>query len=154
MTDRSLHLASASPRRREILTALGLEFTAAGVDLDESRREAELPEAFVVRLAEEKALAARPTQAEASAVILGADTAVVVDGEIFGKPANQTEGTAMLLRLAGRSHEVLTGVAIVGPDGLAARCSPPCPSYRGAGAACRVASSPSVVTSAASTPDS
>ncbi len=124
MTKRSfkLHLASASPRRREILTALGLEFTAAGVDLDECRVGKETPEAFVLRLAEEKALAARSSVAT-DTVVLGADTAVVLDGEIFGKPENEAEGVAMLLRLAGRSHEVLTGVAVAARDGTTTGCS-------------------------------
>ena len=117
-----LHLASASPRRREILSALGLEFTAAGVDLDESRLGTEPAEAFVLRLAEEKALAARSTVA-AGTVVLGADTAVVLADRIFGKPANIDEGASMLLSLAGRSHEVLTGVAVAGPAGTATRCS-------------------------------
>ena len=124
MTDPSpkLHLASASPRRREILSALGLEFTAAGVDLDESRLGTESAEAFVLRLAEEKALAARSTVA-ADAVILGADTAVVLEDRIFGKPANIDEGVGMLLGLAGRTHEVLTGIAVAGPAGTATGCS-------------------------------
>ncbi len=124
MTDPSpkLHLASASPRRREILGALGLEFTAAGVDLDESRLDNESAEVFVLRLAEEKALAARSVVAP-DTVILGADTAVVLEDRIFGKPANIDEGVSMLLDLAGRSHEVLTGIAVAGPSGTATRCS-------------------------------
>lgn len=117
-----LHLASASPRRREILTALGLEFSAAGVDLDESERPGEAPDAFVRRLAEEKAQAARSGVA-AGTVVLGADTAVVLDGEIFGKPGNRDEGVSMLLRLSGRTHDVLTGVSVVGLESTETRCS-------------------------------
>lgn len=123
MTHRSLHLASASPRRREILSALGLEFTAEGVDLDERQRVGELPEPYVLRLAREKATAARSTLDEASTVVLGADTIVVLDGEIFGKPVSRDQGVDMLLRLAGRRHEVLTGVAVTVPDGTRSRCS-------------------------------
>lgn len=74
------------------------------------------------RLAEGKALAARSGVA-ADTVVLGADTAVVLNGEIFGKPRNRAEGVGMLLRLSGRTHEVLTGVSVVGLQSAATRCS-------------------------------
>ena len=103
----SLHLASSSPRRAELLTALGLEFSQAGVDLDESTRPGEPAADFVVRLAREKAEAA-----DRDAVIVAADTAVVLDDVIFGKPRDRDDALAMLARLSGEAHRVMTGVAV------------------------------------------
>lgn len=105
----SLHLASASPRRAQILSALGLDFTAAGVDIDEQRRAGETADAMVLRLAAQKALAARPGH---PGVVLAADTMVVVDEILLGKPRDETEGLAMLARLSGRCHQVMTGIAV------------------------------------------
>ena len=105
-----LHLASASPRRRDILTALGLTFTYAGVDADESRLAEETPAQMVVRLAALKARAA--SEPGEGRVILGADTAVALGDRIFDKPADEAEAVDILLQLSGRSHEVLTGVAV------------------------------------------
>ena len=102
-----LHLASSSPRRREILTALGLSFTAGGVDVDEQREPGEAPEAMVLRLA---ALKARSAEVN-GAIILGADTAVVLDDLVFGKPCDDADALAMLTHLSGRRHQVMTGVA-------------------------------------------
>ena len=104
----SLHLASASPRRAELLRNLGLEFTAGGVDIDESRRPGESPHDMVLRLAAEKATAA-DTDAD---IVLGSDTAVVLGDEVFGKPFDRSDCLRMLAALAGRSHEVLTAVAV------------------------------------------
>lgn len=104
-----LHLASASPRRAAILESLGIMFTAAGVDIDERRRGDEPADALVLRLATEKAVAARSSRA---APVLAADTVVVVDSEVLGKPRNQADALAMLARLSGRSHQVMTGVAL------------------------------------------
>ena len=109
-----LHLASSSPRRTEILTALGLEFTAAGVDVDEQRRPGEAPDAMVLRLAEKKARAADG----AAAVILGADTAVVLGDLVFGKPRDEADALAMLEQLSGQRHQVMTGVAVLAGDRL------------------------------------
>ena len=106
-----LHLASASPRRREILAGLGLEFTCGGVDIDETPDNAESPEEMVVRLALGKARAAA-AQRSGETVVLGADTTVVLDGEIFGKPTDRVGALTMLMRLSGRTHEVFTGVAV------------------------------------------
>lgn len=100
-----LVLASASPRRRELLATAGFAFEVRPADIDESLRAGEGPERYVARLAEEKARAAW----RAGETTLGADTTVVVDGESLGKPADAEEAAAMLRRLAGRSHEVLTG---------------------------------------------
>jgi septum formation protein len=119
---KTLHLASASPRRREILTGLGLEFTYAGVDIDETPKPGEDADAMVLRLAAAKAAAAS-AQHRASPVIIGADTSVTLDGEIFGKPADGDEAMGMLLRLSGRTHEVVTGVAVCCDGEVAASLS-------------------------------
>lgn len=104
-----LVLASSSPRRREILAALGADFEVRPADVDESRRPRETPEAMVLRLATAKAAA---VDVAPGTVVLGADTAVVLDDEWFGKPAGEAEALAMLERLSGRTHEVLSGVAV------------------------------------------
>lgn len=109
MSTPSLHLASSSPRRREILTALGLSFSAAGVDVDERRLEGEAPEVMVVRLASAKAAAATDDVAQ---LVLGADTAVVLGDVVFGKPRDVDDALSMLARLSGRTHQVMTGVAL------------------------------------------
>jgi septum formation protein len=117
-------LASASPRRRELLAALGLPFAVRPVDLDETPRPGEAPRAYVARLAVEKAAAADSHHGE---LVLAADTVVVLPGEgedggpaLLGKPADPAEAEAMLARLAGREHVVFTGVALVGGgDGAA-----------------------------------
>jgi septum formation protein len=104
-----LHLASASPRRAAILGALGIAFTAAGVDIDERSRPQEAADVLVLRLAAEKAAVARSTQA---GVVLAADTVVVIDAEVLGKPRGEADALAMLARLSGRRHRVMTGVAL------------------------------------------
>jgi len=120
-----LVLASASPRRAELLRAAGYTFETLPVDLDESVKPGETPAAYVARLAREKSAAAMqrfvaraqscsgPERAAAhDVVILGADTTVVVDGEILGKPADDADATAMLRKLSGRAHDVLTGISV------------------------------------------
>ena len=104
-----LHLASSSPRRRQILDNMGLEYTAAGVDVDERQHRGESADIMVVRLAVEKARAA---DAGPGTVVLAADTAVVLDGEVFGKPADEADCLRMLAALSGCRHEVMTGVAV------------------------------------------
>jgi septum formation protein len=104
-----LHLASSSPRRSQILESMGLEFTAAGVDVDERRQPGESADIMVVRLAVDKAFAVDP---EPGTVVLAADTAVVLDGEVFGKPADEADCLRMLAALSGCRHEVMTGVAV------------------------------------------
>ena len=104
-----LHLASSSPRRQEILRALGLAFTAKGTDVDESRLDGETPEQMVLRLASAKASAAVAAEGQ---LVLGADTAVVLGGRVLGKPRDESDAVEMLLRLSGCSHCVLTGVAL------------------------------------------
>ena len=111
MSDRApqLHLASASPRRAAILDSLGIVFSAAGVAIDERQRPQEAADALVLRLAVEKAAAARLQHA---GVVLAADTVVVVDAEVLGKPRHEADALAMLARLSGRRHQVMTGVAL------------------------------------------
>lgn len=106
-----LILASASPRRRELLGSLGLDFTVRPVDLEETPHPNEEPRAYVERLAREKARA----RCAPGELVLAADTIVVADGELLGKPSGPEEAEAMLHRLAGREHTVLTGVALRQP---------------------------------------
>lgn len=108
-----LVLASASPRRQQLLAQLGLHFEIAPADLDEAVIPGELPRSYVERLARAKA-AATATK-HPGALCLAADTSVVVDRDILGKPRDPAEGRAMLQRLAGREHWVMTGVAVAGP---------------------------------------
>jgi septum formation protein len=111
-----LVLASASPRRADLLRAAGFEFVLRPVEIDERPLDGETPETYVIRLALAKAAAARGAGGAGDEVVLAADTAVVVDGRILGKPRNDADARRMLRLLSGREHEVLTGVAI-GRDG-------------------------------------
>ncbi len=104
-----LHLASSSPRRRQILDNMGLEYTVAGVDVDERQHRGESADIMVVRLAIEKARAADPGP---GTVVLAADTAVVLDSDVFGKPSDEADALRMLAALSGRCHQVMTGVAV------------------------------------------
>jgi len=116
LTEKRLVLASASPRRAEILRAVGWGFDVMAADVDESSRAGEAPHAYVERLAKTKAAAIAASIAiddTAARIVLGADTTVVVDGEIFGKPRDAEDARAMLARLQNRWHEVLTGVALL-----------------------------------------
>jgi septum formation protein len=106
-----LVLASTSPRRAEILRAVGWPFEKCAVDIDEARLPGEEPIAYVERLALEKANAA--TAQHLSRLILGADTVVVVAGELLGKPTDEDDARRMLRLLSGRWHEVITGIALV-----------------------------------------
>ncbi|MEQ7920716.1 Maf family protein [Xanthomonas sp. WHRI 1810A] len=112
-----LHLASGSPRRRELLTQIGVTFTTLSADIDETPRLDETPTAYVERLARGKAdaglLSLANDPAYSSACVLGADTAVVLDGKILGKPVDEADALAMLTALSDREHEVLTAVAVV-----------------------------------------
>jgi septum formation protein len=111
-----LVLASASPRRAELLRAAGYTFDTLAVDLDERVYPGEPPETYVARLAGEKSSAAMQLLGRRAPhdalVVLGADTTVVVDGEILGKPLDDRDGEHMLRKLSGRQHEVLTGVSL------------------------------------------
>lgn len=106
-----LVLASGSPRRAEILRAVGWPFEAEAADVDESLRAGERPAVYVERLAREKA--ARVARTRLFGLVLGADTVVVSGDEILGKPRDDAEARRMLRSLRGRWHEVLTGVALV-----------------------------------------
>ena len=109
-----LYLASGSPRRRELLTQIGVSFTAISADIDETPLDHETPSAYVERLARGKAEAGRRSlPIDDGGCVLGADTAVVLDGRILGKPLDQDEARSMLLGLAGRDHEVLTAIALL-----------------------------------------
>jgi len=115
-----LILASASPRRREILAAAGVAFEIQPADVDERVLAAETPSDCAARLAAEKALAvARRVGPAPPRRVLGADTIVVLDGAILGKPRDAEHALELLLRLAGREHEVMTGVALAASDTLA-----------------------------------
>jgi septum formation protein len=105
-----LVLASASPRRAELLSAAGLSFVVQSVEIDETPRPHEDAAALVLRLASAKARAVVRSEAE---VILAADTVVIVDGEILGKPVDDQDAAHMLGRLSGRSHEVVTGLVVL-----------------------------------------
>jgi nucleoside triphosphate pyrophosphatase len=115
-----LILASASPRRAELLRAAGFDFDTIVADVDESVRAAETPAQYVRRLAAEKSFVASGsfgTNADGPAeaghhIFLAADTTVVVDGEILGKPEDDADAARMMRALAGRAHEVMTGVSL------------------------------------------
>lgn len=104
-----LVLASQSPRRAEILRQAGIAFTLRFAPIDETPKHGERPEAYVQRLAVEKAMAVEHDPGE---TVLGADTTVVIDGEMLGKPADAADARRMLGLLSGRKHEVLTGIAL------------------------------------------
>jgi septum formation protein len=109
-----LVLASASPRRQELLRNAGIPFLVQAADIPEIPAEGEAPHAFAERMAREKALAVfreRPDD-----LVLGADTIVVVDAQILGKPRDGTDSARMLRLLSGRTHKVITGVCLVGPQ--------------------------------------
>jgi len=113
----ALVLASGSPRRRELLEALGFELVVRPVDVDESVDGDETPSAYVRRLARTKAAAAAALDvAQPGELVLGADTIVVADGEMLGKPSGPDDARRMLRLLSGREHEVRTGVALRGLD--------------------------------------
>jgi septum formation protein len=131
-----LILASASPRRRELLAQAGFSFTVESADVDESQRADEAPAAYVLRLAVEKAQAVFARHSESSGapsmtapsswvgsnnaplIVLGADTTVVCDGRILAKPEDAADAARILRRLSGRTHQVLTGVAAVTRAGV------------------------------------
>jgi septum formation protein len=113
-----LILASGSPRRRELLTQAGLKFTVAAANLNEDLLPDEAAAAYVQRLAEEKAQAVWNAHRSSDTVddpllVLGADTCVVCDGHILGKPTDTSDARRMLELLSGRTHAVLTGLAVV-----------------------------------------
>ncbi|MGA2591056.1 MAG: Maf family protein [Bryobacteraceae bacterium] len=104
-----LVLASRSPRRREILQQAGIPFVVRPADVDETPRPQESPRDYVARVAAEKACAVAAGPGD---IVLGADTTVVVDGEMLGKPRNSADAARMLEMLSGRRHDVLTGICL------------------------------------------
>jgi septum formation protein len=111
----SLFLASNSPRRRALLEQIGIRFGIVEIDLDELRLSKEAPESYVLRLALEKARAGRALLSSMHSLpVLAADTAVVIGDRMLGKPANRAEAAAMMRMLSGRTHRVLSGIALVG----------------------------------------
>lgn len=113
---RRLILASQSPRRAELLEQMGLPFDVLVTDLDERREPGERPEAYVGRLAREKCAAGIEMSLEAPLAVIGADTVVVLENEVLGKPQSMKDGRNMLSRLSAKTHQVLTGVAV--SDGI------------------------------------
>src|SRR6185437_6424876 len=120
-------LASASPRRAQILSNAGIAFETLATEIDESREPGEAVEAFTCRLAESKARAslAKLKRSCGPAIVIGADTVVELDGAVFGKPGSPEAAREMLQRLSGKTHRVVTGVAaIVAPEGKITRIEP------------------------------
>jgi len=116
--DFDIYLASASPRRRELLEQIGIRYRQLPVDVPEVQEEDEVAEMYVLRVALDKARAGRASVgADYCAPVLGADTAVVIDGEVLGKPRDRDDALAMLARLSGRWHQVMSAVALVGAEG-------------------------------------
>jgi len=112
----ALCLASVSPRRRELLTQIGVRYLVAAADIDETVRPGERPCDYVARMARDKALVVRARGM--TLPVLAADTTVVVDEVICGKPRGEADCVAMLQRLSGRTHQVLTAVALAGVHGV------------------------------------
>ena len=111
-----LHLASRSPRRSELLARLGFAFGVLELDIPEHRQPGEPAEDYVRRVAREKAGAGLlQVMSTPAAVVLGADTEVVLDDEVFGKPRDADDAAGMLRRLAGRTHQVISAVSVVSP---------------------------------------
>ncbi|WP_194789022.1 Maf family protein [Pseudomonas sp. UFMG81] len=116
-----LYLASGSPRRRELLTQIGVPFTVVSAPIDETPLPGEAPAAYVERLAQAKAVAGF-AQTDGTGVVLGADTTVVLDDDILGKPEDREHFLAMLGDLSKREHQVLTAVALTDGQRSISRC--------------------------------
>ena len=114
-------LASASPRRRELLDQIGVSHRVQPADVDESARQGEAPEPYTLRIAREKVLEGAKSRYEGE-IVLGADTAVVVGKRMLGKPANEDEACQMLRALSGTTHQVFTAVAVMDPGGEVESC--------------------------------
>jgi septum formation protein len=114
-TQAEIILASASPRREELLQQAGFTFKVTASGVPELRSPGESPIAFVTRLAREKAQNVA-SKSDASAIVIGADTVVVCDEEVLGKPADAADAKRMLRLLAGRTHQVITGVCVLSGD--------------------------------------
>jgi len=131
-----VYLASASPRRSELLRQIGIAHEVRPVAIDELPAASEAPAQYVLRLAQEKARALwQRLPVPGRIPVLAADTTVALEGEIFGKPADDTHACAMLSRLAGRTHEVHTAVVLRHEGGEAARINTSTVSFRDISAA-------------------
>jgi len=128
-----LCLASASPRRRELLAQIGVPHTLASADIDETPRVGETPRDYVQRMAREKAQCVWNRQRELP--VLAADTTVVLEGVVYGKPRSREHGIEMLAHLSGRTHDVMTAVALARPEGVEMRLSVSAVQFRAIGAA-------------------
>lgn len=118
-----VYLASASPRRRELLCQIGVPFDVVTVATDETRHRNESARTYVARVAVEKARAVRTITQHRPLPVLAADTAVVVGERVLGKPRDRSDALAMLAQLSDRTHEVLTAVALLGESEQTALCS-------------------------------
>ena len=119
-----IYLASRSPRRRALLAQLGVAFETLDVDVDETPRRGETPDALARRLAEAKAQAGRERlEAGAAHLVLGADTVVALDDRILGKPRDVDDACRMLGSLSDRCHQVVSAVALASPNGTQTRTS-------------------------------
>ena len=119
-----VYLASGSPRRRELLQQIGVSFRVVGTAIDEAVLPGEAPAAYVTRVAAAKADAGwKRSSAGIPIPVLAADTAVVLDGRILGKPSDRQDAQGMLRQLSGRTHEVLTAIALKSAKGLLSRIS-------------------------------
>lgn len=116
-----LCLASVSPRRRELLSQIGVSHIVVGADIDEAVLPGERAREYVTRLAREKAQAVKRSGQDLP--VLAADTTVVLDGKVFGKPRDREDAIEMLSSLSGRTHQVLTAIALAGCNGVAQRLS-------------------------------
>ena len=116
-----VRLASVSPRRRELLTQIGVPHLVTGAHIDEAVHPGERPHDYVQRMARTKAQTV--WEQDLSLPVLGADTTVVLDGKVFGKPADRADALRMLGLLSGRTHNVLTAIALASKEGLAMRVS-------------------------------
>jgi septum formation protein len=131
-----VYLASGSPRRRELLQQIGVSFRVVGTEVDEAVRLAETAQTYVLRLAAAKAAAGWEKSRDPRQVpVLAADTAVVLDGKILGKPVDGQDAEDMLRELSGRTHEVLTAIALRTANGLESRISRSEVTFRGIAAA-------------------
>src|SRR5262249_30662912 len=107
-------LASASPRRQQLLREAGIGFVVKPANIPEIRKPGEAPRVFAERMAREKAHAVHLAAANGEIVVIGADTIVAIDDEVLGKPADKKDAARMLLLLSGRKHHVITGVCLCG----------------------------------------
>jgi septum formation protein len=136
MSQDFVYLASGSPRRRELLQQIGVAFRVVGMTVDEAVLPGEVPLGYVARLAAAKAEAGWDRSRDAHEVpVLAADTAVVLDGRILGKPADREDAEGMLRQLSGRTHEVLTAIALRTAQGVQSRISRSEVTFRSIGAA-------------------